>query len=291
MTISKIAESTKLTKKAIRYYESIGLINSKVLGNGYRDYSNENLEKLIIIKMLRDLSFSIEEIKLCFADEKNLHSKFSSKSKQLQEDKKQLSMNINFLNNFVLQGKKLSNLTEFQEDITQLMENRQIQLRDNLQQVFPGDFGEVLSAVYGQFLDEIILTPEQKEAWQALIIELDELEPLEIPQNLVLWAKTINVNSKEFKDNSIKLKDEYNQTYEEFNKNKKEFIQEYLNKDYSKPINNQELLLFLSKNCKEVVNILGRYLPLVSKNYEQFYLKQNRFIHDNSNLIDKLSKH
>ena len=290
MTISEVVTGTKLTKKAIRYYESEDLITSTVLENGYRDYSKEDLDKLIIIKILRDLSFSIKEIKSCLSDEKTLQSSFSLKSAQLQEDKNQLSRTIDFLNTFISQERTLSNLPEFQEDLVQLIENRPRQLRDHLQQVFPGDFGEIIAAAYGQFLDEIIETREQKDAWDALIHALDELEPFEIPQDLVVWAKNINTNGDELKNNAMRLKQEYSQTYEEFNENKKEAIHEYLDQSESRPelYTNQEVLLFLSKECRAAVDILGRYLPLVSRSYEQFFLKQSRFLQDNAELIGEL---
>ena len=286
MTISKVAKSTKLTKKAIRYYESVGLIKSNVLENGYLDYSKEVVDKLNIIRTLRELSFSIEEIKSCFLDEETLQSKFSLKSKQLQLDKEQLSSTIEFLNNCISQELKLSDIAECKGDAV----NRPKQLRVQLQQLFPGDFGEIIAAVYGQFLNEEILTVEQEEAWNTLIIELDEIEPFEIPQNLALWAVTTNNKREELESNVTRLKDEYNQSYEVFNENKKDAINDYLNQSNNRleASSNQELLMFLSSECGEVVEILGKYLPLVSKSYQHFFLKQQRFFQENGELIDKL---
>jgi DNA-binding transcriptional MerR regulator len=53
----------------------------------YREYSDEMIRKLVLIKTLRNLSFSIEEIRICLTNETSLYSCFASKLKQLQGDK------------------------------------------------------------------------------------------------------------------------------------------------------------------------------------------------------------
>lgn len=66
MQLKKVIEHTKLTKKAIRYYESCDLIQVNKKENGYRDYSEENIKRLLEIKKLRSLNFSIQEIQSFF---------------------------------------------------------------------------------------------------------------------------------------------------------------------------------------------------------------------------------
>ncbi|NLT12067.1 MAG: MerR family transcriptional regulator [Clostridiaceae bacterium] len=63
MLIKDVMEKTLLSKKAIRYYEDRGLFETERSGNGYKDYSDENVERLLAIRKLRDLGFSIEEIR------------------------------------------------------------------------------------------------------------------------------------------------------------------------------------------------------------------------------------
>ena len=46
MLRNEIQEKTGLTRKAIDYYEEKGLIKPVKLGNGYRDYSDKDLEIL-----------------------------------------------------------------------------------------------------------------------------------------------------------------------------------------------------------------------------------------------------
>ena len=63
MRINKVEELVGITKKNIRFYEEQGLLSpARNLENGYRDYSEEDVETLHKIKLLRQLSVPIEEI-------------------------------------------------------------------------------------------------------------------------------------------------------------------------------------------------------------------------------------
>ena len=61
MNIGKAAEFSGLPAKTIRYYEDIGLIhNPGRRENGYRDYSNRDLQILKFLNRARSLGFSVE---------------------------------------------------------------------------------------------------------------------------------------------------------------------------------------------------------------------------------------
>lgn len=64
MKINDVEKITGLTSKAIRLYESKGLIDVKRDDNGYRNYSNEDVNTLKNIKVLRSVGVSISDIKL-----------------------------------------------------------------------------------------------------------------------------------------------------------------------------------------------------------------------------------
>lgn len=291
MTISKVSEVTKLTKKAIRYYESVGLVQSKVLTNGYRDYSNDSIEKLNIIKVLRQLSFSIEEIRECFKDQKTLLSNFSIKAKQLEQDKNIIKNQIDIINNIVNKELNLSDIKTFQNDIEQINEKQTKKIATLLKQIFPGDFGQIITAAYSPFLYETISSIEQQEILNSLVKELDDIDQITVPKELLLWAKNHN-NEEEISNNFNKMKIDYSQDYEDFSENKKSVINEYLNNSEESASfhTNLDLITFLSKKGSPVIEILGKYLPLLSITYQQFFLKQERFLKENEELIKKLNK-
>ena len=63
MRINKVEELVGITKKNIRFYEEKGLLNPvRNTENGYREYSEEDVDVLQKIKLLRQLSIPIEEI-------------------------------------------------------------------------------------------------------------------------------------------------------------------------------------------------------------------------------------
>ncbi len=65
MKINDVEKITGLTQKAIRLYESRGLIVISRDENGYRNYSEENVKTLKRIKLFRSVGISLSDIKLC----------------------------------------------------------------------------------------------------------------------------------------------------------------------------------------------------------------------------------
>lgn len=67
MKINEVEQLVGITKKNIRFYEDQGLISpSRNSSNGYRDYSDEDVRKLMRIKLFRRLSIPIAEIRNLF---------------------------------------------------------------------------------------------------------------------------------------------------------------------------------------------------------------------------------
>lgn len=68
MNISKVAKTTGLTAKTIRYYESIGLIDAPQRSdNGYRSYTEGTLRELRFIRRARETGFNLEECQALLA--------------------------------------------------------------------------------------------------------------------------------------------------------------------------------------------------------------------------------
>jgi len=63
MQIKEVEVTTGLTKKAIRYYEECGLVRITKKENGYKEYSEENVDTLLLIKKYRLLNFSVDDIR------------------------------------------------------------------------------------------------------------------------------------------------------------------------------------------------------------------------------------
>lgn len=67
MNISDVAKKSGLPAKTIRYYEDIGFVKPSRLSNGYRDFSDRDLHKLVFVGRARSLGFSIEQCQTLLA--------------------------------------------------------------------------------------------------------------------------------------------------------------------------------------------------------------------------------
>jgi MerR family copper efflux transcriptional regulator len=67
MNVGLAARHSGLPAKTIRYYEDIGLIRPARAGNGYRDYSDDDLHRLGFLRRARGLGFSIVECRQLMA--------------------------------------------------------------------------------------------------------------------------------------------------------------------------------------------------------------------------------
>lgn len=63
MTIRELEQKSGLERANIRFYEKEKLLNPVRRENGYRDYSEEDLQTLRRICLFRRLQFSLEEIR------------------------------------------------------------------------------------------------------------------------------------------------------------------------------------------------------------------------------------
>ena len=70
MLIGELMKRSGLTKDAIRFYERRGLINldkRQRRQNNYKEYSEQVLERLLLIKTIKEFGFTINEIDELFA--------------------------------------------------------------------------------------------------------------------------------------------------------------------------------------------------------------------------------
>lgn len=95
--IGEISKQCNISIKTLRYYEDLGLIKPKEVDiyTGYRYYDEENVETIYKIQLLKDLGFSLNEIK--DFDENSFNKKFKDIKKEIKDLKKKLNL-ISYLN-------------------------------------------------------------------------------------------------------------------------------------------------------------------------------------------------
>ena len=90
MNIKEIEQRSGLTRANIRYYEQEGLLTPARQENRYRDYSEEDLETLLRIALLRSLGFSLDEIRRLQSGELDLAAAMRSRSAALEAEGRRL---------------------------------------------------------------------------------------------------------------------------------------------------------------------------------------------------------
>ena len=90
MNIKEIEERSGLTRANIRYYEQEGLLAPARRENKYRDYSEEDLETLLRIALLRSLGFSLDEIRRLQSGEADFAAAMRERSAALESEGQRL---------------------------------------------------------------------------------------------------------------------------------------------------------------------------------------------------------
>ena len=97
MKINEVEAAVGVTKKNIRFYEEEGLISpSREPGNGYRSYSQADVERLRRIKLLRKLDVPLAEIREMLEGQRTLAEGMSQQLERLRSRRKDLNEAIGF---------------------------------------------------------------------------------------------------------------------------------------------------------------------------------------------------
>lgn len=109
MNISELEARVGITKQNIRFYEKRGLLHpARDVENNYRSYTEEDVEALCAIKVLRKLDISIEDIRSIFLGEKALSCVLEEQLLMLDSRRKELDASIEMCR--TLQGIELDSL-------------------------------------------------------------------------------------------------------------------------------------------------------------------------------------
>ncbi|MBV4417799.1 MerR family transcriptional regulator [Clostridium tyrobutyricum] len=292
MNIKIAAERTGLTKKAIKYYESEGLINpSKNSSNNYREYTDNDIVKLNLIGALRVIDIPVSEIK-CLIDGnksfpdimKDTLDKITETISNLEKSKLIISSIINKdLQDYSTIGKQVRKLRETLEfSISQKKEF----ISTRLLKIFPGNFGKIFVNSYEPFLNITVDSDEKKDAWVKLVEFLDDLNEVDNTQPFIKLMNSIDVNKiEEHRQNSKEdiLKNLNNNIFIE--KIKKQYIEfiKSMNEDeekkkmFGKSVS-QTMDMFNCLGADE--NIFDKYLEILNEDYKQYRRIVKKFMGD-----------
>ena len=173
MLRNEIQNKTGLTRKAIEYYEEKGLINPQKSENGYRDYSEKDLEVLTKVALFRKIGLSGAEIEVCLSSDRNsLSSILRRKQHQLDIEEKRKE---------ILERMVRGESQQLINEKIKLVETEE-SIYEKLERSFPGYFGQMLFAAYQPFLHEP-LDKDGKEAYEKFVDYLDNLPSFELSKD------------------------------------------------------------------------------------------------------------
>lgn len=142
MLRNDIQKITGLTRKALEYYEGKGFIHPRRLENGYREYSEKDVEILNKIALFKKLGLTITEIKDCLkTDGATPSSILRRKEQELESDEKR-----KVVFDLYIKGADTDLINEKLEVI-----EAEDSIYRRLERAFPGYLGQCLFAAYQPF--------------------------------------------------------------------------------------------------------------------------------------------
>lgn len=269
MLRSEIQNKTGLTRKAIEYYEDKGLINPHRLENGYKDYTEKDLDILVKVSILRKLGVSLSEIKQCVLyNSSTLSSVLRMKEHQLEVDERRKN-----ILELIVKGEKQELIDEY----IAMIETEE-SIYNRLERVFPGYFGQLFFAAYLPFMNEP-LTKDGEEAFIKYVSYLDNLPTFELSED---EKKFIDEISSNFDMSILKKVNEDKistvENIEDWLEKNKESILQYESYKNSEQYQNSLLRDIQEKLRKYMIdnNYYQVAIPLIrkfSKSYNVYYEK------------------
>ena len=192
MRIKDVMRLTGLTRKAIYYYEQAGLIAPSVdPDNQYRTYSEEDVEWLRYIRLLRSLGLSIQDIRELIRHPERAAGllrgaldRIEVEAEELDQRRRALLVLIEAAERSPEDGGR-SRMDEAIRHVAEADEQRMRRgdyMRRKLMEMFPGALGRHMALHFGAFLDGPLDTPEKEAAWERLVEFVDGMEPVDIPE-------------------------------------------------------------------------------------------------------------
>lgn len=174
MLINEATRKCGITKKAVQYYVEQGLVDPKVLENGYRDFSEEDTKVLKRVVLYRKLGLSIREIRRVLEDRGEISGIFYQRELELEQEKTKQE----WLKRLAA-GEAIEDL---EPEIDPLSSNTII--IQKLGELFPGYYGKIIRLHFSRYLTGKVETEEQKKAFHQIIEFFDRVPEIRLPDDL-----------------------------------------------------------------------------------------------------------
>lgn len=137
-SVNEVAKLSGVTKRTLRYYHKIGLLVPEILENGYRAYSDSDLNTLQIILFYKELEFPLGQIKTMLEKTSSETEILENQYAMLKEKEARLAHVIELMEETLEKGSyKMTNERKFEAF-------KERKIREN-----EAEFGAEVRAKYG----------------------------------------------------------------------------------------------------------------------------------------------
>ena len=282
MLINEIAKRCNITKKAVQYYVEQELLFPEILENGYKDFSEEDVEVLRQIVLYRKLDLSISDIQFVLKNPDAINRILHQRTLELEKEK----IKQKFLKR-IADGEKIEDL----ENEIQNLSTNTIVIK-KLLEMFPSYYGKYISLNFSRYLTGKIETKDQQQAFEVIIEFFDNAPDMELPDDLKEYLDEYleffsGEQGMEQINQMLEAKDEAFKNIEEFTEKNKEILDEYYRFRQSeefKQTPGYRLMEFMKEFCQTsgyydvFIPAMRRLSPLYNEYYEQMIKANEAFV-------------
>ncbi len=205
LTIGEFSNICRVSTKTLRYYAEIGLILPDEINpdNGYRYYSIEQLERMLLINRLKDYCFSLEEIKSILDSKEQIDEVFFT---ALNKKKKEIVVKVQKFEDTMHQiDSDISNLRNgksimsYMESIdVQLVEIPMMYLLSIRKNVLEHEFSEEYGTCFGQLFRKMEEKKLTAAAPPMVLFHGDEYTPFGLDTEFAIPIKEYATGTRDF---------------------------------------------------------------------------------------------
>ena len=205
LTIGEFSNICRVSTKTLRYYAEIGLILPDEINpkNGYRYYSIDQLERMLLINRLKDYCFSLEEIKLILDSEEQIDEVLFT---ALNKKKKEIAVKVQKFEDIMHQiDSDISNLRNgksimsYMESIdVQLVEIPMMYLLSIRKNVLEHEFSEEYGTCFGQLFRKMEEKKLTAAAPPMVLVHGDEYTPFGLDTEFAIPIKEYATGTRDF---------------------------------------------------------------------------------------------
>lgn len=205
LTIGEFSNICKVSTKTLRYYAEIGLILPDEINpeSGYRYYSINQLEKMLLINRLKSYCFSLEEIKSIFESEELMDEvlfvALNKKKKEIAGKVQKFEDTLHQIDSDILNLRKGKSIMSYMEEIdVQLVEIPMMYLLSIRKNVLEHEFPEEYGICFGKLYQKIEEKKLTAVAPPMVLFHSDEYSPFGLDTEFAVPIKEYATGTRDF---------------------------------------------------------------------------------------------